>query len=262
MKKLYLAALVLFLAGCQPEDPVYQGYVEGDYLMIAPTTAGVLDALTVTRGQGVKQGARLFALDLTTLKAALASAAAEEAQAKAALEAAQNEYHRAVLLNPTGATSQADLDEKKAAFHAAESTIAMAQQKQIQIQKQLSEAAPTAPAAGYIEETYYRPGEYVAAGSAVVRLLPPENIKIRFFVPQARVPQLAAGQTLSLSCDGCTAPIPAKITFISSQSEYTPPVIYSVGSRDKLVFMIEAKPEQFSPQLRPGLPLDIALRAP
>jgi HlyD family secretion protein len=145
---------------------------------------------------------------------------------------------------------------------AAKSAVDAAAQKVTQDEKLLREGAPKAPAGGNIEDTFYRPGEFVAAGQPVVSLLPPENVKIRFFVPQKTLPQLKAGQKISVSCDGCKAPVEATISFLSDQAEFTPPIIYSVESRDKLVFLVEAKPDAFDPALRPGLPVDIALKTP
>lgn len=261
-KRLCLYGILFLLAGCREDAAPFNGYVEGEYLFLAPTSAGVLETLFVARGQNIEKGAPLFALDKTGLNAALASARAEIMQTKATFEAARNDFDRARALLASRAISRSELDAKKAAAEAAEAAIEMARQKAVQTEKKLVEAAPVAPAAGYIEDTFFRQGEYIAAGSPVVSLLPPENVKVRFFVPQAVLPRLKQGQSVFFTCDGCDAPIKGKIVFIASQSEYTPPVIYSVGSRDKLVFMIEAKPDASTPILRPGLPVDIHLAAP
>lgn len=118
-----------------------------------------------------------------------------------------------------------------------------------------------APRAGLVYDTLYREGEWIAAGSPVVRLLPPQNIKVRFFVPEAVVGGLAPGRAVSLHCDGCAADVPAAISFISSESEYTPPVIYSNETRVKLVYMIEARPSPGdAPKLHPGQPLEVRLQ--
>ena len=99
------------------------------------------------------------------------------------------------------------------------------------------------------------------AGSPVVRLLPPENIKVRFFVPETVVGTLSVGKDVVLHCDGCPADIPAKVTYISTESEYTPPVIYSNETRSKLVYMIEARPSaDNAPDLHPGQPVEVKLR--
>jgi HlyD family secretion protein len=254
---------LLFLAtACSPPEEGTHGYVEGDYLFIAPTTSGVLQALSVVRGQEVASGDDLFSLDKTNLEAALLSAEAESAQAQTALENATLEFDRAKQLVATNSVSQSDFDTRKAAFETASSTLQMTAQKIVQINKQIVESAPKAPAFGRIEDTYFHAGEYIAAGTPVVSFLPPENIRVRFFVPQAKLPFFPLGSAVTIRCDGCETPIKAKVSFIASQSEYTPPVIYSVGSRDKLVFRVEATPDTFTPALRPGLPIDIERAAP
>ncbi|WP_404301522.1 HlyD family secretion protein [Alicycliphilus denitrificans] len=120
----------------------------------------------------------------------------------------------------------------------------------------------SAPAAAQVADTYFRAGEYVNAGQPVLALLPPANIKARFFVPEDQVATLAPGDAVRLACDGCGAPIAARISRIATQAEYTPPVIYSNAQRAKLVFLVEARPApQDAPRLRPGQPLDVR-RAP
>jgi len=118
-----------------------------------------------------------------------------------------------------------------------------------------------APAGAAVHDTLYRQGEFVAAENPVVVLLPPENLKVRFFVPQAILPQIKAGETVSVRPDGAAHPLSATVNYISTEAEYTPPVIFSRESRANLVFMIEAK---FSPadaaDLRPGQPVDVELK--
>jgi HlyD family secretion protein len=116
-----------------------------------------------------------------------------------------------------------------------------------------------APADGLIEETYYEPGETVSAGQPVVSLLPDTNRKVRFFVPEALLSQVAPGKTVSVSCDGCPAGLTAEVTFVSSQAEFTPPIIYSKESRNKLVFRVDAKPAGDAAALKVGQPLDVRL---
>ncbi|MGA7459854.1 MAG: HlyD family efflux transporter periplasmic adaptor subunit [Candidatus Korobacteraceae bacterium] len=117
------------------------------------------------------------------------------------------------------------------------------------------------PREGLVFDTLYREGEWVAAGNPVVELLPPENVEVRFFVPETVVGKLAVGQSLSVRCDGCGSDTSASITFISPQSEYTPPVIYSNDNRSKLVFMVIAKPAvKEATALHPGQPLEVTLQ--
>ena len=117
-----------------------------------------------------------------------------------------------------------------------------------------------APRQGLVFDTLYREGEWVAAGSPVVKLLPPENLEIRFFVPEPVVGKLKVGEKVSVQCDGCSSLVAATVTFISPQCEYTPPVIYSNENRSKLVFMIIANaPAEKSALLHPGQPVEVTL---
>jgi HlyD family secretion protein len=125
----------------------------------------------------------------------------------------------------------------------------------------LAQRAIASTAKGVVQDTFYSEGEWVASGSPVVSLLPPGNIKLRFFVPETAVGSLKIGQPVRAACDGCSAPVAAKISFISRQAEYTPPVIYSREQRTKLVFLVEARPEPAdATKLKPGQPLDVSLQ--
>ena len=116
----------------------------------------------------------------------------------------------------------------------------------------------TAPASGLVADTFFRVGESVQAGQPVLALLPPGNVKARFFVPESAVGHLQLGAAVQIVCDGCAAPIPAKISFISNRAEYTPPVIYSNAQRAKLVFLVEARPSPADgARLKPGQPVDV-----
>ncbi|MFC7094670.1 HlyD family secretion protein [Jeongeupia naejangsanensis] len=126
---------------------------------------------------------------------------------------------------------------------------------------QLEQKSVRAPAAGLVFDTMYREGEWVLAGSPVVRMLPPGNIKVRFFVPESRLGAVRVGQHVQLTCDGCAKPVTATVSYISPRAEYTPPVIFSNETRAKLVFMIEALPDQaVAAALHPGQPVTVAVR--
>jgi HlyD family secretion protein len=122
----------------------------------------------------------------------------------------------------------------------------------------LTQKRQTAPAAGLVFDTLYRAGEWIAAGRPVVVLLPPQNIKVRTFVSQALIAAIHQGDKVQVTVDGRKAPVSGTVTFISPQAEYTPPVIYSQESRQKLVYMVELA---FDPatalQLHPGQPVDV-----
>jgi HlyD family secretion protein len=117
-----------------------------------------------------------------------------------------------------------------------------------------------APTNAFVQDTLYRVGEWVAAGDPVVELLPPANVKVRFFVPETILPKIKPGETVRVSFDGEAHPYSATVNYISTRAEFTPPVIYSRESRAKLVYMIEAR---ISPAdaaaFRPGQPVDVKL---
>ena len=128
---------------------------------------------------------------------------------------------------------------------------------------QLEQKNQAAPAAGFVFDTFYRKGEFVPAAYPIVSLLPPDHVKIRFFVPETVLAQLAVGKKVSVSLDGKEHAVQAEISYISPQAEYTPPVIYSREIRAKLVYMIEAVPDTAAAaELHPGQPVDVVLEPP
>ncbi|HEX4886318.1 MAG TPA: HlyD family efflux transporter periplasmic adaptor subunit [Casimicrobiaceae bacterium] len=128
-----------------------------------------------------------------------------------------------------------------------------------QAQWRVDQKVQSAPVAALVEDTLYRPGEWVAAGTPVVSLLPPGNVKVRFYVPEALVATVRPGAQALVRCDGCGEPIPVTVEYVAPRAEYTPPVIYSRDNRTKLVFLVEARPREAVAALRPGLPVDVAL---
>ena len=94
----------------------------------------------------------------------------------------------------------------------------------------------------------------VPAQRPVLSIMPPGNMKLRFFVPEADLPKLAVGDEVRVTCDNCAADLTAKIYFIATAAEYTPPVIYSLEERSKLVYLIQARPNR-PDALRVGQPI-------
>jgi len=119
-----------------------------------------------------------------------------------------------------------------------------------------------APEDGPVQDTLYRQGEYVLAGTPVVVLLPPDHLKVRFFVPEEWLARVKVGGAVSVAFDGARQPYPATVNYISTQAEYTPPVIYNRENRASLVYMIEARfPAAAAADLRPGQPVDVTVTA-
>jgi HlyD family secretion protein len=127
-----------------------------------------------------------------------------------------------------------------------------------QAEWRLAQRNVTAPAAGVVADTYALPGEMVEAGAPIVELLPPGNILVRFFVPETALATIHRDEHLAITCDSCAPDLTARISFIAPQPEYTPPVIYSEASREKLVYLVEAHPDPAqAATLKPGQPVNV-----
>lgn len=180
-------------------------------------------------------------------KAQLDDAVAEHDSNGAAVEEAERRIEAARLPGRSGV------------IEAAVAAVAEARSALDEAEKSLGKRKVFAPASGSVEEVYFRPGEVVTAGQAVVSLLPPGNLKVRFFVSEAERAALRTGQTVAVSCDGCPAGLTAKIRFISRDAEFTPPVIFSREQRQKLVFLVEARPDEKTAELTAGQPVTVTL---
>ena len=126
----------------------------------------------------------------------------------------------------------------------------------------VAQKSQAAPRAGFVFDTLYREGEFVTAGAPVVALLPPENLKVRFFVREADYAKLKAGDTVRVAITG-RPPLDARVSYLSPQPEYTPPILYNRENRAKLVFLIEALfAGDAARDLHPGQPVDVTLAKP
>lgn len=149
---------------------------------------------------------------------------------------------------------------REAEIRSAEADLTAAKARMQERLWQVDKKTVLSPAQGQITETYYRPGEWIQAGQPVVSFLPDDRRRIRFYVPETEIAKIQLGREVEASCDGCRAPVRAKVTFIAPQAEYTPPVIYSRETRAKLVFRIEAMPAPGDARrLHPGLPMIVQL---
>lgn len=248
-------------------------------------------ALQIEEVEARIEQARAKTADLTkgSRPAELAIVEARLKRTHAALELAQRDFARRQELHAAGGTEavseeeldrfrtdlslkQADVETVEAELETARlggrSDAVIAAQKEVGVLVasieplawQVAEKRVAAPANGIVQDTLFSVGEYVPIGRPVISLLPPENIKIRFFVPQAILPSLQLGDSVRAHLDGMDSRVPARISYISPVAEFTPPVIYSKESRTKLVFMVEAVPDRgVIDRLRPGQPLEVYL---
>lgn len=242
---LALVFVALAFAGCSnSDDRILQGWVEAELVFVSPDEQGRVETLKVREGDHVKKGDLLFSVDDDLQKA-------DVTVRNTAVINAQQAFDRAKELLKSAAGTQRTFDDAEAALRQAKANLEWAQTR-------LARRNAHSPGDGTIEQIYYRPGETVPAGRPVVALLPPGNLKIRFFAPQAVLPGLKYGDIVEVSCDGCDTGLTAKISFIARSAEFTPPVIYSQEERAKLVFLIEARPEH-PEKFRVGQPVTVTL---
>jgi HlyD family secretion protein len=174
----------------------------------------------------------------------------EEADLRSATSKAQGlEAALAQVLAPLGRATE--IQTQTAAVEAARAALAMARWR-------LEQRHAVSPVSGVVADTLALPGETLAAGAPVASILPPENIFVRFFVPEPDLAAIHQGDEVTLLCDRCPPDQPATISFIAPQAEFTPPVIYSESTRGKFVFLVEAQPKAGSaPLLNPGQPVSV-----
>jgi HlyD family secretion protein len=233
------------LAGCNnSRDPGFQGWVEADMIFVSPDETGRVTKLDVREGDEVKVGDPLYTVDDDLQQADLN-------QNNATLANAKQTYDRAAALSRTGAGTQASLDAAVSALRVAEAHV-------ITSQTRLARRKGFAPVAGTVQQIYFREGEMVPAQRPVLSIMPPGNMKVRFFVPEPELPKLSIGDEVRVTCDNCVADLTARIYFIATTAEYTPPVIYSLDERNKLVYLIQARPSR-PDALRVGQPISVYL---
>jgi HlyD family secretion protein len=269
-RKAGSAAFLLILTACgQSEQHGWLGYAEGDNAFISAPQPGWLAHLAVERGDQVKRGQLLFTLDDTREQAARDQAAAVLPQMKAqiAQAAANLDFMRKSLARQQGlaranAGVPSALDQALANYRQAVASLEQLQAQERQAAAVLTGARYTlaqrdiaAYVEGPVQDIYFREGEYVPASTPVVSILPPKNIYVRFFVPETEFAHVHLGERVRITCDGCKA-MTATVTFIAQQEEFTPPVIFSVGNREKLVFKLEARAPGGLP-LHPGQPVEV-----
>jgi HlyD family secretion protein len=285
---LLIAAAVIawrFLAP-RPRAPYLSGYIVSDNLDLGASVSGTVASIAVADGQRVSAGQALFRIAPATLEAQAVQAAAniratqtQISTAEANLRQAQANVARfeSVKRDDPAAVANKDIDQALASYREAQANViaarkaadarsaeigqARAQTEQAiggrrSVDIQVAQLSPVAPAAGLVQRVYFQPGEWVAANQPVVSLIPDAKVKVRFFVPEPTVSRYRPGKTVHFSCDGCAGGLTGRIGFVSSDPEFTPPIIFSRDNRDRLVFMVEAFPLNPT-KLNPGQPVEV-----
>ena len=303
--------LMASLLGCPASDVLAVGYVEGDYVRLAPVSVAELVEIAVRQGDRVEAGQVVARQERADAEIALAEAEAarDEAEAElanlregsrpeeiavteAALEAAQvrlgeaqRQAERQTALARRDVVSQANLDTaiaerdtaqtevkqlhaqlaverlpaRQQLVAAAESRLAGAEAAVNDARWHLDKRTLTAPVDGEVTDVFRRVGEIAGPTDPVVSILPDGAWKLVVFVGETAVAGLAPGTLLAVRCDGCPDGLTATVTYVSDEPEFTPPVIYSVENRQKLVYRVEARPGPDARALRPGQIVDVGL---
>lgn len=297
-------------SACSPALPFATGYVEGDYVLIAPVTAAQVDHLKVRRGDHVVAGQVLVAMErrdaeiaVAQSEAALAGAQSQLANlqqgkrpeeiavieatlasARAQADEAKRNETRVTSLSERGAATESQREDATtaAAIAAAQVAEVEANLAVAQLPARAQEIAANAaalrsasadldrtkwllnqrdllaPSSGVIADVIRNPGEIAGPSAPVLSLLPDGATKLRLYVPEAAVAQITLGSQLRVNCDGCAPGLTATVSYIADGPEFTPPVIYSLENRQKLVYLIEATPPPGS-GLKPGQIVDVDL---
>jgi len=310
-----LTLIARILPACAPASNAAVGYIEGEYVNIAPIEVARVATEYVRRGDKLKAGDRIATLETTDAEIAVHNAEAALGQAKAELanilygrrpeeiaaidaslkaaqvqqDDAQRTLNRRKDLNSRGFASQADLDSAQTAYDVAASRVTelsanlavarlpardeeiLSTRNKVEQAKsaldnerwRLDQRQLVAPSAGYVSDIIRRVGDVAGPSAPVVSFLPENAVKVKVYVPETALSSLALGQELDVRCDGCEKGLSAAITYIAREPEFTPPVIYSLESRQTLVYLIEARAaNDKSLRLQPGQIVDVDLPGP
>ncbi len=228
-------------------------------------------AAAQAQAQDARKGQRPIELAVLDANTAVAAARARDADARlrrVSALAAKGFESRAALDNARAdaqaaqAAAKATRKQREAAtlgaredqVRAADARVSQATAGLTGANARLNDVAPTAPASARVEDVFFQQGEWAPANHPILSLLPDDRIKVRFFVPERALAAYRIGRMIKFTCDGCATGLTARIAYVAPRPEFTPPVIYSREARDRLVYLVEARPSQ---RLNPGQPVDV-----
>ncbi len=299
------------LAPCTPPVPMAAGYIEGEYVLIAPVETARLAEVRVRRGDHIAAGQPLAVMEKRDSEIAVAQARAALAQAESQLanisegrrpeeiavieaslnsaraqaEEAERDVQRQTDLLKRGIAAQASYDNAATALkianakvaeleanlavarlparaheiRAAESAVAQARAALENAEWRLSNRTLSSPRPATVFDIIRNPGEVAGPQAPVLTVLPEGAVKLRLYVPQSVLSSVHVGTKLSVNCDGCASGLTATVSYVATDPEFTPPVIYSLENRQKLVFLVEARPDNGISDLKPGQIVDVVL---
>jgi HlyD family secretion protein len=303
-------AASLFSA-CAPAAPLAVGYVEGDYVLLAPIEVAQVESVAVRRGDRIEAGKVVATLEsrdaeiavadaeaglaraqaqladlklgkrpeeIEVLEANIRSAKAQTAEASRVLTRAADLLERGIATRAEYDKASTEAERAEAQLGEAEANLAVAklparaetinaseqQVKQAEAQLEqarwrLSKRKLQAPSPGRIDDVIRDAGDTAGPSAPVISMLPDGAVKLRVFVPEAHFSSVEVGTLLDVRCDGCPDGLTARVSYVSPDPEFTPPVIYSLETRQKLVYLVEARPEGEASPLQPGQIVDVRL---
>lgn len=236
--------------------------------------------LTQARAQFSDLSKGLRPTELDAIKAARASAAATSQKTAGDFDRAQKLFADGHISKAALDSARANKDAASAALReldarlatgrlaarsdqlaAAEAAVKAAEAALAQVDWRMAQRQGYAPSGGLVEDVFFRVGEMANPGQAIASILPPTNIKLRFFIAEEELGHVHVGDKVALACHGCADNLTGTVRFISTQAEYTPPVIYSENAKSKLVYMAEARPDANPEIFHPGQPVRVTLNA-
>jgi HlyD family secretion protein len=306
-----IPVFVSLIGGCPAPQPVATGYVEGEYVLLAPVETGRIETILAKRGDRLNRDQTVVSMEAQDAEIAVneAVAAIDQARAQlanlkegrrpeeiavitAALNSAQAQadearrvYERQKDLLARGIAPQSDFDGAKTRYdqakalveqssanlevarlparpeeiRSAEAQVRQAEARLANARWRFDHRQLKSPADGVVDDVIRRVGEVAGPSQPVLSILPDAGVKIRLYVPEVMLSQLAPGRKLAVRCDGCAEGLTATIFYIADGPEFTPPVIYSLENRQKLVYLIEARPDDPHSTLKPGQIVDAVL---
>ncbi len=244
------------------------GRIEAQTINVATKYAGRIESVLADEGDFLAAGdviaqmgtadarAKLNAAKAAVLRAnaGLTMAQATLMQAESALSVAQTTYDRVVKLHDTGTAPQSSLDDATNALNSAKATVEMAKAQiedakasiaateadQEQVQLALDDLTIKAPIRGRVLYRLHEPGEVIDAGYPVATMLDLSDVYMNIYLPATVIGTLAVGNEVRLILDPISEyVVPATITFISPQSQFTPKNVETQEQREELVFRVK-----------------------
>jgi HlyD family secretion protein len=258
------AGALLFELEPEPERAAYQearSQLEAAKALYEDKTKGMRSSELMAIEESIRQAEAMLAFSKKDYER-LAALHEKETISAERLDSARAAYDRdrAAVAELRAKLKTAGLGARHDQIEAARQEVGRAQAAMDKAEWAVQQKKGIAPASGLVVDVLYEAGELAQPGYPVVVLLPPEKVKVRFFVPEPRLSTLKTGQKVDVILDGRPTPIEGTISYIAPEAEYTPPFIYSKDNREKMVFMVEAT---FNPEdarrLNPGQPVDVRL---